>query len=338
MAVFAVMIDGRHVSSLDGASADTVLSMILARIISHMSEPRRLRVDANGVSLNLYAIGEELSTPAVVMLHGLRDVALSLMPVASRLADSHPVFLADLRGHGASDKPGGYSMAQMIYDLHVVIDQMTGAPVVLFGHSLGGHVVCRFAALFPDRVRAAIVVEGLGPPAGRRPADPLLALEAEGARLLATLGAPHTPRPLPSLAFAAERLLANNPRLAPERAMELARLGTMTGEDGALHWAFDPRAQSVFVGADADANERYWTSVRCPTCIVAGAHAAEYWRSAMPTGSSWTGAFAPGELEARVALFPDAELVTLAGSGHMVHFDEPEALAEATLDFLRRRL
>jgi len=303
-----------------------------------MSEPRRLTVDANGVNLNLYAIGEEAEGPPVIMLHGMRDVALSLMPVAARLAERHPVYLPDLRGHGASDKPGGYSMAALVYDLHVVIGEVARAPVVLFGHSLGGHVVCRFAALFPDQVRAVVVVEGLGPPAGRRSSDPALALAAEGVRLLATLGAPREPRPLPDLAFGAERLLANNPRLAPERALELARRGTVTGADGALRWAFDPRVQSVFLGSDTDANDRYWTAVRCPTCVIAGAFAGEYWRSAMPAGSDWTGEFAPGELEARVALFPDAELTTLAGSGHMVHFDEPEALAGATLDFLRRRL
>lgn len=303
-----------------------------------MTEPRRLEVDANGVSLNLYRIGEEAKGAPVVMLHGMRDVALSLMPVAARLAGRHPVLLPDLRGHGGSDKPGGYAISQLVYDLHAVIGALARTPVVLFGHSLGGHVVCRFAALYPELVRAVVVVEGLGPPAGRRPLDPALALEAEGVRLLQTLGAPHRPRPLPDLAFAAGRLLANNPRLTRERALELARLGTLTDDEGVLRWAFDPRVQSVFVGADTDANERYWTAVRCPTCVIAGAFAAEYWRSAVPAGSGWTGAFAPGELEARVGLFPDAELVTLPGSGHMVHFDEPEALAEATLDFLRRRL
>lgn len=302
-----------------------------------MTEPRRISVDANGVSLNLYALGEGRDRPPVVMLHGMRDVAASLLPVAARLAEQHPVYLPDLRGHGGSDKPGGYSMAQLVYDLYVVVRALPSGPVVLFGHSLGGHVVCRFAALFPDLARAVVVVEGLGPPAGRHPSDTAQALQAEASRLLQTLGAPYRQRPLPSVAFAADRLVANNPRLPRERALELARRGT-TVEAGELHWAFDPRVQSVFLGADTDASERYWKSVQCPTCVIAGAHAGEYWRSAMPAASSWTGEFAPGELEARVALFPDAELVELPGSGHMVHFDEPEALAERTLDFLRRTL
>ncbi len=304
-----------------------------------MTEPRRHRVDANGVRLNVYSLGShDAGRPPIVMLHGIRDVALSLMPVAARLAREFPVYLPDLRGHGDSDKPGGYSMVQLVYDLHVVLNDLVRQPAVLFGHSLGGHVVCRSAALYPDQARALVVVEGLGPPEGRRPDDPALALRMEGERILQTLGIPASQRPLPDLAFAAGRLLANNPRLNPDRALELARHGTLTNEAGELNWAFDPRVQSVFVGTDTDAAERYWSAVRCPTCVVTGGHAGEYWAKAMPADSGWNGEFAPGELEARIRTFPDAEHVALPGSGHMVHFDEPEALAEATLEFLRRKL
>jgi pimeloyl-ACP methyl ester carboxylesterase len=304
-----------------------------------MSEPERLIVNANGVKLNIYRLGPDMSDapPPVVMLHGMRDVGLSLLPIAEAVAETHPVFLMDLRGHGDSDQPGGYAMVQLIYDLHVVMSELLEVPAILFGHSLGGHVVCRFAALFPDRVLGAVVVEGLGPPDGRAPEEVAARLQMEGERLIGSLSIPEQQRPLPDLAFAAGRLMANNPRLTEERAMELARRGTRV-RDGQLEWNFDPRVQTVFVGSDADASERYWSNVRCPVSIIAGDLAGEYWSRAMPAGSDWTGNFAPGELEARVATFPDAELSRMPGSGHMVHFDEPERLAEATIDFLRRRL
>jgi pimeloyl-ACP methyl ester carboxylesterase len=304
-----------------------------------MSEPLRLAVSANGVMLNIYRLGPELGdgAPPVVMLHGMRDVGMSLLPVAEAVAEKHPVFLTDLRGHGESDKPGGYAMVQLIYDLHRVMAELAGTAAVLFGHSLGGHVVCRFAALFPDQVLGAIVVEGLGPPAGRAPEGAAARLQMEGERILGSLSIPEQQRPLPDLTFAAERLMANNPRLPRERAMKLARHGTRV-RDGQREWNFDPRVQAVFVGSEADASERYWANVRCPVSIIAGDLAGEYWSRAMPGGSDWTGDFAPGELEARVATFPDAELVRMPGSGHMVHFDEPERLTEATLDFLRRKI
>ena len=308
-----------------------------------MTEPSRRSLSVHGVQLNVYHFAGPAGTrrdpsPApMVMLHGMRDVALSLLPQAEAVARTRPVYLMDLRGHGQSDQPGGYAMAQFVYDLEQVITTLVGRPVVLFGHSLGGHLVCRVAALFPTLVEAAIVVEGLGPPDGRRPEDPAVAMAMEAERLKGALSIPAGQRPLPDLAFAAGRLLANNPRLDPDRALELARHGTVTNAEGELNWAFDPRVQSVFIGSEGD-NDRYWSLVRCPTLIIAGTHAGEYWGRAMPAGEDWSGDFAPGELEARVDSFPDAELVLFEGSGHMVHFDEPERLAEVTLDFLRRRL
>lgn len=310
-----------------------------------MSEAIRHTVTANGTNLNVYQLGNATAAgkPSVVMLHGMRDVGLSLMPIAAAVAERHCVYLLDLRGHGGSDKPGGYTLVQLVYDLHAVITTLIEAPAILFGHSLGGQIVCRFAALFPQLALGAVVVEGLGPPDGRTPEDPSVSLAMEAERILSSFSIPEQQRPLPDLDFAAHRLMANNPRLPADRALILARQGTTTSTSGELIWNFDPRVQTVFVGSDADRSERYWKHVRCPTCIVAGDLAAEYWSRALPAGKEppahgFSGAFAPGELRARVAQFADAELQTLPGSGHMVHFDEPQRLAEITLDFLRRRL
>ena len=304
-----------------------------------MSEPIRRTVTANGVDLNIYILAERAgasTSPPVVMLHGMRDVGLSLMPVAAELARDRTVYLMDLRGHGLSDRPGSYAMVQFVFDLQVLMTELVGAPAVLFGHSLGGQIICRFAALYPDLARAAIVVEGLGPPEGRHSRDPEIELATEAERIQQTLAIPEQQRPLPSIEFGAERLLANNPRLAPERALELARQGTTKTDSGDLIWAFDPRASAVFLGLGPDDSASYWPHIQCPTCIVSGAHASEYWGGALPANSDWTGEFAPGELEGRVDRFQNAEHVVMTGSGHMVHFDEPDRLAEVTAEFLRR--
>lgn len=311
-----------------------------------MSEPGSAWVDANGVALHVYTLGDWANRP-LVMLHGMRDVALSLLPIAERLSQDYQVLLPDLRGHGRSTRPGNYALPHYLFDLHCVISQLLApspvgaqdrppAPVALFGHSLGGQIVSRFAALFPHLVAAAIIVEGLGPP--ERALDPASALLAEGARLIETLGIPERSRALPSIDFAAQRLCANNPRLSPDLALAIARRATEFDAEGNLHWAFDPRVRSVFVGGAPLEGERYWAAVRCPALIVSGRHAAEYWRGAIPAGPDWQGEFAPGELETRAGLFSDHELLVFEHSGHMVHFDEPDRLAEAVDDFLGRRL
>ena len=304
-----------------------------------MTEPARRIVESNGVKLNAYALSpHEPVGPPLVMLHGMRDVALSLMPVATLLAQSHPVYLVDLRGHGRSDKPGSYAMAQFVFDLHQVLTELSTGPAILFGHSLGGQIASRFAALYPDLVQAAILVEGLGPPRQDTTQAATEGLQAEGQRLKKPLSVSNRQRPLPSIAFAAERLLLNNPRLTSDRALDIARLGTEMNEHGELVWAFDPRVSAVFAGLGPEDSARHWPHVRCPTCVISGSLAAEYWGAVVRQGSPRASRFTPRELADRVLSFPDAEHVEFEGSGHMVHFDEPDRLAETTLDFLRRRL
>jgi pimeloyl-ACP methyl ester carboxylesterase len=297
--------------------------------------PRQHWIDANGVRLSALEIGAE-DAPPLVMLHGMRDVAASLLPVAEPLATRWRVILPELRGHGASDQPGCYTMEHYLFDMNKVMDALALPDAHWFGHSLGGQILVRLASVFPRRVRSAIVVEGLGPPDRPGETDPDHWLAGHGPHLLETLGIPQRQRPLPSVDFAAARLLANNPRLDPARAGALAAAATRRTESGDLVWAFDPRVRSVFVGHTRRVDtEPYWRNVHCPTLIVSGDLAHEYWRAQIPL--EWDGRFAPGELEARVRLFRDHEHVAIPEAGHMVHFDQPAALIDAVTDFLERR-
>ena len=297
--------------------------------------PERHRIDAGGVSLSVLELGTERDPP-LVMLHGMRDVAWSLLPVAEPLSRRYRVLLPELRGHGMSDRPGAYAIDHFLYDLHRVFEALEVAPAALFGHSLGGQIAGRFAAAFPALVRTAVLVEGLGPPARPGEGDEAGDIAAHGQQVLNVLGIPERQRPLPGVEFAAERLLENNPRLTGNQAAALAAHATSRNAAGELVWAFDPRVRSVFLGARREDTERYWRQIRCPTLIVSGALAHEYWRAQMPV--EWPGTFAPGELEGRVACFADAEHLMFEDAGHMVHYDRPEALTEAVADFLERKL
>src|SRR5690606_38837188 len=121
-------------------------------------------LELNGVGLSVLELGPA-DGPPLVMLHGMRDVAWSLLPLAEPLSRRYRVVLPELRGHGASDRPGCYGIDHFLFDLHGVFARIVRAPAALFGHSLGGQIAARFAALFPHQVRAAVIVEGLGPPA-----------------------------------------------------------------------------------------------------------------------------------------------------------------------------
>lgn len=297
--------------------------------------PRRQRLEVNGVGLSVLEVGAP-DAPPLLMLHGMRDVAWSLLPIAEVLSERYRVVLPELRGHGDSDQPGNYTIDHFVFDLYHVSERVGAGSAVLFGHSLGGQIAARYAALYPDRARATVLVEGLGPPARPGDDDPRRLVTGHGAQLLQVLAISQYQRPLPNLDFGAERLLANNPRLTPERARALAERATRSSADGDRVWAFDPRVRSVFLGIPKGDAKRYWRQVLCPTLIVSGGLAGEYWRAQMPM--EWSGEHAPDELEACIAQFPDAEHVAFADAGHMVHYDCPDALTRVTMDFLERRL
>ena len=84
--------------------------------------------------------------------------------IAEPLADRWYVVMPELRGHGDSDNSNYYAIWQFIYDLHRVIEALELEKAVVVGHSLGGQIAAHHAAMFPEEVRALVIVEGLGPP------------------------------------------------------------------------------------------------------------------------------------------------------------------------------
>ena len=291
-------------------------------------------IKAEQASLNVFSVGDPLSRP-IILVHGLKDSAKSLLAVASRLAQKYHVVLPELRGHGRSQQFVSYSMPDFLGDLYKVIEQFTDGSCALFGHSLGGHISSKYAALFPEQIKSLILVEGLGPPSQ----DNLSELEEINAyrnNLLARqINAAKPAKQMPTIEDATKRLISNNPRLPENKAKKIAKFLTTNSED-ALAWNFDPRANGVFIGTSYRENEKFWRHSKCPTCIVSGALSYEYWDKEM-SAYNRPSHFQTGEMEARVAQFPDAEHHWFEMSGHMVHYDEPDRLASVCETFLEKK-
>jgi pimeloyl-ACP methyl ester carboxylesterase len=94
-------------------------------------------------------------------VHGITGSHRSWVPVARHLGDAVTVLAPDLRGRGQSSGVGGpFAMAAHVEDLLAVLDHVECPRAVLVGHSMGGYVVVRFAATAPDRLSAAVLVDG----------------------------------------------------------------------------------------------------------------------------------------------------------------------------------
>ncbi len=97
--------------------------------------------------------------PAVVLLHGLFGNADTLGGIGRYLAGDWSVHALDLPGHGESfvDAPLTFSnMANAVAET-LAAQEIDKAHFV--GHSLGGKVVMQLAALYPEKLRSACILD-----------------------------------------------------------------------------------------------------------------------------------------------------------------------------------
>jgi len=262
--------------------------------------------------------------PPLVLLHGWMDVGASFQFVVDALHGPREVIALDWRGFGLSDTSGGdsYWFPDYLGDLDALLDQLSpGAPVDLLGHSMGGNVAMSYAGVRPQRIRRLVNLEGFGLP----DVSPAAAPERL-ARWLDELKAPPTLRPYATLGEVAERLRRNNPRLPADKATWLAQ-----------HWA-RPVADGFALNADPAhklANPvlyrkaevlACWQRITAPTLWIEG--------SDDQLARFWGGRYPREDFEARLALVPRLERAVLSDAGHMLHHDQPQALADRLALFL----
>jgi len=84
--------------------------------------------------------------------------------VAPLLADTHRLYMVDLRGHGWSDAPAdGYDKEQLATDVLGVMDQLGLDEVGLIGHDWGGWIGFLAALRAPTRITGLLAL-GIVPP------------------------------------------------------------------------------------------------------------------------------------------------------------------------------
>jgi pimeloyl-ACP methyl ester carboxylesterase len=125
------------------------------------------RIQAGPIWLG-YRTWGSAGAPPLVLLHALGEQSSDWAPVAAALASTWRVYAPDLRGHGASDWTGPYTIEQLTTDLAAFLDALGLAQVALVGHSIGGPPAYLHAARHPASV-TRLVLEDPAPPWPRSP-------------------------------------------------------------------------------------------------------------------------------------------------------------------------
>lgn len=264
----------------------------------------------------------EANAPKLFLLHGWMDVSASFQFLVDEFKHNWQVIAPDWRGFGLSDwTREGYWFQDYYADLDALVNVYSpNAPINLVGHSMGGNIACVYAGIRPARVKKLVSLEGFG--MGR--ANPKMA-PGRYERWLDELKEQPTLRPYASFDAVAERLRKNNPRLTTDKAQFLAQHWARQAENGEVILRFDPRHKIVNpVLSRLEELIECWKRVTCPTLWVLTEHIdPRGWRKDTPA-----------EFQQRKGAFRDFREVLLADSGHMMHHDQPQKLAEILESFL----
>lgn len=258
----------------------------------------------DGRRINIAFWGDPQS-PAVLLIHGMRDHCRSWDALAAKLSDEYRVIAPDLRGHGDSDWAGSESYALPAYaaDMADVAEALQLNNFAIVGHSLGGAIGLRIAAAYPERVWAFVGIECVEMPIQRDEADEPTPYSARLRNWFERrqAAAAKNMRHYPSLEAASARMQQEQPDLPAATIAHLAKHAVVYEQGRGWRWKFDPRVR-LRAPEDQKAHDlnEILQAVACPVLLCYSddgwiplpppsrlAHLRRHLISRYPGGSHW---------------------------------------------------
>lgn len=146
---------------LAGCSSDGTTTMPSAETPNAGPALEAKVVSGEGVVLQTRAVGPADATETLIAIHGGPGLSLEAMSAFESLAGpGRRVVSYDQRGAGRSTRPDDldYSLGVQVADLEAIRKAIGAESVQLVGQSWGGAIAAAYAATYPQRVRALVLV------------------------------------------------------------------------------------------------------------------------------------------------------------------------------------
>jgi pimeloyl-ACP methyl ester carboxylesterase len=266
----------------------------------------------NAPTLNLQEWGRGSTT--CFLVHGFGDGGFVWNEFAEILAARCRTIAIDLRGHGNSgwDAVAQYGISTHLADVMYAVDVLRLENIILIGHSMGGELAIRLAALCPQLLIGLVVID-YGPELDSA------AIEHIRREFIADHQNYATPSEY------AELLKKRRPLPNPAVLERLANNSLRQGSAGGYELKSDP-AMGISQTSDASELPELWSvlqRISSPTLIIRG--------------------IASSVLQLAVAkrmklVLRSGQLVSVNKAGHAVMIDNPEAFSAAAMPFIRDRI
>ena len=275
--------------------------------------------------------------PPLVLVHGWMDVSASYQFVvdafSQAFAQGRRIIAPDWRGFGLTAPPvptDHYFFPDYLADLDQLLDHYApGTPVDLVGHSMGGNVAMLYAGARPARVRRLVNLEGFGMPASKPTKAPKRYAEWMD-ELKALQRGEMALKTYDSADGVARRLMKTNPRLPQDKAQWLARHWARPNAQG--QWEILGDAAHKITNAMLFRLEEalaLYAAITAPTLSIEASDDS--------LGLWWKGRYTLEEYHQRLQSVPDCRIARVEDAGHMLHHDQPQAVAALIEGFLQSK-
>jgi pimeloyl-ACP methyl ester carboxylesterase len=246
----------------------------------------------------------------LVLLHGYTGHARSWDSFAEAMSSRYRVLVLDQRGHGQTQwaPPTAYDTSEMISDLRAFVSALGLDDFALLGLSMGGLVSIGYAGTRPAELSKLVIVD-IAPE-----------LDTEGLKRIQA-GVVRSDV-FASVDEAYARARSDNPIPPDDQLRHRVEYSLMRREDGGYTYRYDRALRDPTnprKGIPADEGWRLVSNIDVPTLLVRGELSDILSR---PTAAKMAKAI------------PDCRLVEVAGSGHPVPLDKPDAFLDAVATFL----
>lgn len=263
-----------------------------------------------------------LESPKLFLLHGWMDCGITFKAVAEKLSDAFYVVAPDWRGFGNTEHAQGYWFPDYFADLEKILDHYTPDQAArLVGHSMGGNIALMYAGIRPQRVQAVMSLEALGM-APTQSADAPQKYRQWMQQILSD----EASKVYPDVDTFKASIRKGNPSLSEDIVDELVHAwGKPTGDNGAYCLRHDHAHRYANpVRYNFDDVVEVWQQITARVGLVMAEQSVFYSKFKQL-----------GRLDHAIDLLKiaEADYSLIADSGHMLHLEQAEKIADCIRAF-----
>jgi len=260
-------------------------------------------VTVGGLKLHVQDYGTA-GKPQMLCVHGSAAHAHWFDFVASGLNGEYHVLALDQRGHGDSEWDSAadprYNYDRYAADLDELTEKLDLRDFILVGHSMGGLVSTVYAATYPGRARAFIMVDS----SLNLPEERVASMNAVGSREGSSYESSNE-------FLASYKIRPSGSRATPDMVRHLGMHSGRQFDDGRWRNKVDRNVYARRVGGNLIP---YWAHIKIPALLMKGDRSNR---------------ISPQIIEQVKALAPQVQVAEVAGCDHHITLDNPPGFVEA---------